>query len=109
MGLFDVIKRAFKKNPYAGVKKECPNCGAEITLDMERCPKCGVRISSMFKKKCPKCKALNDLTAVVCEKCGYSFARELERAAKRVYKCPICGYKSEAYLTKCPACGTRFG
>lgn len=99
-------KREFQK----GKDLKCPSCGAKVTLDMERCPSCGVRIKSMFKRKCPnpKCLHLNDLDAKKCEKCGYNFMAELERAKRTYFVCPICGYKTEAYLTQCPACGTRF-
>ena len=109
MGVFDLLKKAFKKNPFAGVVRKCPNCETKVTLDMERCPKCGVHIKAMFRKKCPNCTTANELDAIECTKCGYNFEEEYARAKKTVYRCPICGYKSEAFLTRCPACGTRFG
>lgn len=105
MGIVDFIKKLFSGSQK---KYKCPNCGADITLDMERCPKCGVRIRSMFKKKCPKCGTLNELDAKKCIKCGYNFEAEEIQLKKTYYICPICGYKSEVYMTQCPACGTRF-
>ena len=111
MGLLNLLKGAVKGAGSAvkkGPAQKCPNCGEGVTLDMERCPKCGVRIKSMFRRKCPKCQTLNELDNKVCSKCNYSFEAELERAKKTFYICPICGYKSEAYLTQCPACNTRF-
>ena len=80
MGLFDVFLNFFKKKPFAGVIRKCPNCGKKIDLGYERCPYCGVHIDSMFKKKCPKCKTLNNLNATVCKKCGYNFEADIERA-----------------------------
>jgi rubrerythrin len=75
---------------------------------MERCPKCGTHIKSMFRRKCPNCGSLNELDAPACVKCKYSFEAELERAKRTYYVCPICGYRSEAFLTQCPACNTKF-
>ena len=111
MGLFDILNGALgggSSSVKKGPKQKCPSCKSDITLDMERCPKCGVHVSSMFRMKCPKCQTLNDLKAKKCTKCGYDFEAELSRAEKTVYRCPICGYKSESFLTSCPACGTRF-
>lgn len=110
MGLFDLFKKAIRGGGPAkkGQVQKCPSCGETVTLDMERCPKCGVRIKSMFRRKCPKCETLNELDNKVCSNCGYNFEAELERAKKTYYICPICRFKSEAYLTRCPACGTRF-
>lgn len=106
MGLLDLLFG--KGQGHKGKKYKCPNCGADVYLDMERCPNCGVRIKSMFKKKCPKCETLNSIDAKKCEKCGYDFEAELLRASKSYYVCPICGYKMETIMTRCPACGTKF-
>ena len=110
MGLLDLLGGMFKgeKDTLAKKKFKCPNCGANVTLDMERCLSCGVRIKSMFRKKCPKCKELNELDAKRCVKCGFDFEAEIKRAKKTVYRCPICGYEMSALLSKCPVCGTRF-
>ncbi|MDO8553473.1 MAG: hypothetical protein Q7S22_01595 [Candidatus Micrarchaeota archaeon] len=112
MGLFDLLKNAAKGVMSTDTKKgpwqKCPSCGETVSLGMERCPKCGVRIKSMFRRKCPKCQALNELDNGQCSNCKYNFAAELERAKKTYFQCPICGYKSEAYLTSCPVCNTRF-
>ncbi len=109
MGLLDILGKVLKggKRPV-GEAQKCPNCGEPITLDMERCPKCGVRIKSMFRRKCPRCGTLNELDVKKCVKCFYDFEAELERAKKTYYVCPICGYRSRTFLTRCPACGTRF-
>ncbi len=111
MGLFDIFKgvlKGKKKSTLSGQAQKCPNCGNIIDLSMERCPKCGVRIKSMFRRKCPRCETLNELDARKCKKCGYNFEAELERAKKTYYVCPICGYKTDAFLTRCPVCNTRF-
>ncbi|MEM4367062.1 MAG: zinc ribbon domain-containing protein [Candidatus Anstonellales archaeon] len=100
-GLFDFIL------PKKGKTYKCPDCGTAITLDMKRCPKCGTHISTMFKLRCPNCKELNELDAERCKKCKYDFAAERYKT-RSIYVCPICGYRSEAYLTQCPSCGTRF-
>ena len=111
MGLLDLVKTALKGIGSAakkGPRQDCPNCKEPVTLDMERCPNCGVRIKSMFRRKCPNCGTLNELDSKKCVQCNYGFEAELERAKRTYYICPICGYKSEALLTQCPACGTRF-
>lgn len=110
MGLGEIIGNALKGRPkkYGGGQYKCPNCDAMVTLDMERCQNCGVRIKSMFRKKCPRCGERNEIDAVKCQKCFFSFEAEEERIKKTYYVCPICGHKSEAFLTRCPACNTRF-
>ncbi|MDD5337062.1 MAG: zinc ribbon domain-containing protein [Candidatus ainarchaeum sp.] len=106
MGLLDLLTG--KEGGEKGWKAKCPNCGKEITLDVERCPYCGVHVKSMFRKKCPKCGELNELDVERCVKCKYDFAAELARAKKTIYVCPICGYRADYYMLRCPACNTRF-
>ncbi len=106
MGLLNLLFG--KSNAPKGQKTKCPSCGAEVTLDMERCQKCGVHIRSMFKKTCPKCKDLNDINAEKCLNCKYDFAAELARTKKTIYVCPICGYNADYYMLRCPSCNTRF-
>ncbi len=111
MGLGDIFKNMLKGGPASssrkGQKQKCPNCGETVNLSMERCPKCGVRIKSMFRRKCPKCSSLAELDAPKCTKCGYNFEAELQRAKKTYYVCPICRYKMETMFPRCPACQTR--
>ncbi|MEK6982459.1 MAG: hypothetical protein AABX38_06000 [Candidatus Micrarchaeota archaeon] len=111
MGILDIFKTMLKGNSNSnkGQKQKCPNCGEILFLNQERCEKCGIRVKSMFRMSCPKCKNLNELDAKKCTKCKYDFEAEFARAARTFFVCPICGYKSEAYLTECPACSTRFG
>lgn len=113
MGLGEIIGNIVKggggmPSDRKGPSKPCPNCGETINLSMERCPKCGVRIKSMFRRRCPKCSTLNELDVKRCTRCGYHYEAELERAKKTFYVCPVCGYRMEALLTECPACATRF-
>jgi rubrerythrin len=112
MGILQIFRDALRGGPAGAGKKgqsqNCPNCGEPVTLDMERCPSCGTRIKSMFRRKCPNCGTLNELDAPRCVQCKYGFEAELERAKRTYYICPICGYKSEAFLTQCPACNTKF-
>lgn len=113
MGFFDFIGKGLEgkkeKSTLASKGYKCPNCGADVKIDWERCQKCGVRIKSMFRKKCPKCQAMNQLDAKICENCKYDFEAEIRAAKKTVYKCPRCGYEMEAYMQQCPGCGVRFG
>ncbi len=124
MGFFDNMFDFLKDDDKSGYVKiidgrifvKCPNCGEWVDLKEERCPKCHKRLDTMFKKKCPKCGHLNPLRAEKCEKCGYDFALEeaqleiIKEEAKQeqYYVCPICGYRSRTFMTRCPVCGTRF-
>jgi len=109
MGLGDIFKgMAAGRGSDRKEPAVCPNCGEKVDLGMERCPKCGVRIKSMFRRKCPKCGTPNELDIKRCTKCRYDFEAELERAKKTYHVCPICGYKMDSLLTQCPACNTRF-
>ena len=106
MGVFDFLRNLFgKKNNQ---KLKCPNCGAEVTLNMERCPACGVSIVSMFRRKCPECGEINEIGAVKCSKCSYNLAAEKEVKEKEIsYTCFVCGYENDAFFAVCPVCGTR--
>ncbi|MBI5222960.1 hypothetical protein HY990_00915 [Candidatus Micrarchaeota archaeon] len=112
MGLSDVFKGMFSKKSEMPEGKgtnelKCPNCATPISLSMERCPSCGVRIKSMFRMRCPKCNALNELGSKKCSKCFYDFSVPSEKP-KKSYVCPICGYEMDTFLTSCPACSTSF-
>lgn len=97
-----------KKEKEKGRNLKCPDCGADVTLEMERCQKCGVHVKSMFRKRCPKCDETNEIDAERCAKCKYDFAVEIALAKKTVYLCPRCGYKADYYMLRCPACNTKF-
>ncbi|MBU0532502.1 hypothetical protein KKB44_03340 [Candidatus Micrarchaeota archaeon] len=109
MGLGDFLSGLFKgsKPVSKGPPRKCPSCSETVNLSMERCPKCGVRIKSMFRRKCPKCNTLNELDIQRCRQCRYDFEAELQRAKKTYYVCPRCGYKMDTMYTRCPACNVR--
>lgn len=115
MGFFDLFSKKGKKRGGGSARRpdieaKCPNCKAEINTKMHRCPKCGVHIDLMFRVKCPKCSAANDLDAKKCGECGEPLVHKTEsrQSKKTYYYCPICRYKADYYMLKCPACGTRF-
>ena len=110
MGISDLLNSALSGSGSGGKDEwyPCPSCKTKINLKMERCTKCGVRIASMFRRKCPRCQSLNELKIKNCVKCNYNFEAEEERRAKDKYQCPICNYTTDAYLTRCPVCNTRF-
>ena len=113
MGLFDFLKSLVLDEGGAGrpnIEAKCPKCGEKVNLSMKRCPSCGTHVDLMFRIKCPKCKAVNELENKYCKKCGEKLFDEKEAPVRRPkYICPICGYKANFYMLKCPACGTRFG
>ncbi len=107
MGLLDLF-RGKKHSKFKSKKRKCPNCGETVDLTMKRCPKCGVRIKSMFRIRCPRCKTLNEIDAKRCVNCGNPFEEEKKQKPKTYFVCPICGYRMTDFLTQCPVCGTRF-
>ena len=108
MGLLDLISDAIKPQPHSDLKGKCPKCKTDVNMGMERCPKCGVHIESMFRIECPKCKAANELKASRCVKCGYELAAPPPQQSKPQYRCPICGYAADYYMLSCPSCGAKF-
>ena len=86
---------------------DCPDCHTRINLSMERCPKCGTHVDSMFRLKCPKCKTENPLRAKVCEKCKTPL--QAPGGGEPAYICPRCGFKAHYFMTECPECGVKFG
>ena len=68
MGIGDILKNMINppRSSGKGQRQSCPNCGESINLSMERCPKCGVRIKSMFRRRCPHCSSLNELDVKKC-------------------------------------------
>ncbi len=107
MGLLELISKALKPRPLSKRKAKCPKCKADLNLGMERCPKCGTHVESMFRFECPKCKAPNELKAEKCKNCGYDLVQK-KPPSKVQYRCPICGYVADYYMLSCPACGTKF-
>ena len=65
---------------------QCPGCSCEISLDVESCPRCGVRIwmdeeteaARLETLKCPACGAPLAGDEHKCEKCGFLLWLESE-------------------------------
>ncbi len=113
MGMLDSVLGHFgMSKPGAGTWMDCPNCKERINLSMDRCPKCGTHIDSMFRIKCPKCKTENSLRAKQCEKCktllSLPGAGTGGAPPKPQYACPRCGYRADYFMSECPACGVKF-
>ena len=116
MGLLESIGSLFgAAAPGASYWVDCPDCHTRINLSMERCPKCGTHVDSMFRLKCPHCKNENPLRAKQCEKCkkpltppGASGGSGGGASGKQIYTCPRCGYRADYFMTQCPSCGVKF-
>ncbi|MFH1307041.1 MAG: zinc ribbon domain-containing protein [Candidatus Micrarchaeota archaeon] len=111
MGLADLIGGIFggRKEGRPKIKAKCPKCKADVDTSMERCPSCGTHIDLMFRIKCPECGAANKLDEKECHDCKAKLYDEKEPVRKKTrYVCPICGYRADYYMLKCPACETRF-
>lgn len=112
MGLLDLLKGKVSSGGKSAVggdtSLECQKCHTKIDSGMDRCPKCGTHVSSMFRIKCPKCGQINEWEAKICVKCGLDFYAAKQQQTKTVYTCPICAYKADYYMLSCPACGTKF-
>jgi predicted amidophosphoribosyltransferase len=114
MGLLQSIGSLFGASPTGSSNwMDCPDCKTKINLGMERCPKCGTHIDSMFRLKCPNCKNENPLRAKQCEKCKKPLTPPGGSGGggggQPVYTCPRCGYRANYFMTQCPECGVRFG
>jgi len=110
MGILDAIGGIFgASNSGSSVWMDCPECKTKINLGMERCPKCGTHIDSMFRLKCPNCKNENPLRAKQCEKCKKPLTPPGASSGKSIYTCPRCGYRADYFMTECPSCGVKFG
>ncbi len=107
MGIFDFLKNLFRgKKEIPSQKFKCPNCHFyPITLEIGKCPECGVDVKSMFRIKCPHCEAPNEVGAEKCWKCEYEFKPEEEENIS--YSCSVCGYETKKFFIVCPVCGTR--
>lgn len=106
--LSNMAKGMLGGKPHEGRKAKCPKCKSDLTLGMERCPKCGTHVESMFRIECPKCKTANELKAEKCVKCGYELVAKPVPSGRVQYRCPICGYLADYYMLSCPSCGVKF-
>lgn len=108
MGLMDLVSGILKPKRHSDLSGKCPKCQTTVNMGMERCPKCGVHIDSMFRIECPKCKTANELKAEKCSKCGFALVQSPADTGKTQYRCPLCGYVADYYMLSCPACGVKF-
>jgi len=105
MGIWELLRDRFLKGPQLPKQKaNCPRCKTDLTLDMPKCPKCGLPIKQIFRIICPNCRELVEPDAKECPKCKKSFLPP----ERRVYTCPICDYHADYYMLACPACNTKF-
>jgi transposase len=52
----------------------CPNCGAEASRDLDRCPSCSIPLRVL----CPECGAHASVDEDDCPVCGASLAQATE-------------------------------
>ncbi len=93
-----------RQSNVKGQKQDCPICKTQLTLDMEKCPKCGSRLADIFTLICPGCKANIPLRESRCGKCGF----DLAAPPKQRFVCPRCQYSADYWMLQCPACGVKF-
>ncbi|MCX8198326.1 MAG: zinc ribbon domain-containing protein [Candidatus Micrarchaeota archaeon] len=110
MGLLELLSGIFKAKPHSHLRAKCPKCKADVNLGMERCPKCGTHIESMFRIECPRCKTPNEISAAKCSGCGLGLVGQQvpSGSGRQQYRCPLCGYVADYYMMSCPSCGVRF-
>jgi RNA polymerase subunit RPABC4/transcription elongation factor Spt4 len=107
-----------------GAKMACSACGAVISLDDEKCPKCGAvfedeehicgncgQIISEKDTKCPKCSTkLRSPNQIEKEQVKKKSDPDLKKLKKKVdmsgkMKCKNCGTVFLEKEEKCPQCG----
>jgi len=104
--LLDFLGNLFNFKKEQPTELPCPNCGEKITLNAEYCKNCGLN-TSFFMRKCYKCGEFNDLAASTCFKCSQHFNSRAIKKEEIVFRCPICGHRSESFFVICPICGAR--
>jgi Zn-finger nucleic acid-binding protein len=83
----------------------CPNCGAAVDPDAQRCPYCRARLAAV---SCPSCFALMFKGMAFCAKCGA--ARDRGESAGEAAVCPGCQGQllrvavGKTALLECAAC-----
>ncbi len=80
-----------------GVRATCPNCGKPLPGKTKFCPECGAEI--LVDIKCAQCGAKVAAGAKFCPECGARMEIEL--------KCSNCGAKLAPGAKFCPDCGTK--
>ncbi|MCX8166320.1 MAG: zinc ribbon domain-containing protein [Candidatus Micrarchaeota archaeon] len=107
-GINDIIQKKLKERVggKADYKLKCPKCNADIDLAMDKCPKCYTKLGKLFVVECKECGHKNPVDAIKCERCKADIDYQLQR--KTTYVCPVCNYRANYYMTRCPACNTKF-
>ena len=82
---------------------ECINCGADVLLDDEVCPKCGENLDDVYE--CMNCGADVLLDDEVCPKCDADIC-ELDDEDD-AYECMNCGADVLLDDEVCPKCGAE--
>ena len=61
-----------------GAEFACPECGARVAANAQRCPSCGAEFAeeTVEQFECPLCNAVVDVDATSCPSCGVQFAQE---------------------------------
>lgn len=102
LGVLSILTRKEAGQIPEHVEREfvCPNCGALVPIDVDRCPDC--RKSFLEGKfECPKCHTSVDVYETSCPKCGFLFV-EMEYGI-----CPSCRAHIPLNSKKCPECGEK--
>lgn len=95
-----------------GVRR-CPQCGAEVPLDVAFCSACGTpmpkvqSINSDDMIRCEYCGAMIKKEMRFCTSCGKPVSQQVgsERTDERF--CPGCGSRVEGDVEFCTECGTK--
>lgn len=72
---------------------DCPECGAHIEGEVDRCPKCGVEfvIEEVSEAECPQCHETIPVDCLKCPYCGLAFSApsEAEEPRAEVQEAPV--------------------
>ncbi len=82
-----------------GVRATCPSCGKPLPGKTKFCPECGAEI--IVDIKCAQCGAKVSAGAKFCPECGAKIENEQH--------CSNCGTKLAAGAKFCPDCGQKVG
>jgi isoleucyl-tRNA synthetase len=80
----------------------CPTCGASVSRNARRCPRCGEPVSQATP--CPRCEASIPPGSEHCPVCGFVVATAPTGSPSRV-ECVACGELIPVGSTACPSCG----
>lgn len=81
------------------VENKCPDCGNQIELEWEACPRCGYSLKASSENECPDCGKDIEPDWEACPYCGCSFEEDSNQ------RCPNCGEEVESDWKVCPGCG----